>query len=82
MIKRPVPGDLVLDCVDLPRSSMWEGLAFYDAFPPKKWGATVRVTATEWADVARSGTTGGIRSMCGNPYFTACGRDHRIKEAS
>jgi hypothetical protein len=83
VIKRPVPGDLVLDCVDLPRSSMWEGLAFYDAFPPEKWDATVRVTATDWAvhQPSRTKTRIGAKSV-NNPYFIACARDHRIKDAS
>ena len=82
VIKKPVPGHLVPDCVDLPRSSMWEGLAFYDAFPPEKWDATVRVTATEWSDVDLSGVTAGVRAQCRNPYFTSCQRDIRIKDAS
>ena len=78
-----MPGDLVLDCVDLPRSSMWEGLSFYDAFPPEKWDATVRVTATDWAvhQPSRTKTRSGANAV-NNPYFIACARDHRIKEAS
>ena len=75
VIKRPVPGDLVLDCVDLPRGSMWEGRAFYDAFPPCGWDATVRVTATDWANVV---LPAGVRSSSvNNPYFTVCARDTR-----
>ena len=81
VIKRPVPGDLVLDCVDLPRGSMWEGRAFYDAFPPCGWDATVRVTATDWANVVTAAA--GVRSLSvNNPYFTVNARDHRIEEAS
>ena len=62
---------------------MWEGRAFYDAFPPCGWDATVRVTATDWANVLRPVAAAGVRSASvNNPYFTVCARDQRIEEAS
>ena len=84
VIKRPMPGDLVLDCVDLPRGSMWKGQKriFYEAFPPCGWDNAVRVTATDWRTTVLDldGAPGDYAQSITNPYFAACGRDHRNEE--